>query len=132
MLQPLVKSSVSEKSNNPLRPSNLREPREKHPDIMDDVKVTTVSEYAGEKSHLGDRDRETDVDQEQVTMASFAHLDEKKILRKVCHFVSTGDISEVLTSYFQMDIRLIPMLALLYLLSFLDRKPSTSEPQIVV
>ncbi|TGJ82545.1 hypothetical protein E0Z10_g6226 [Xylaria hypoxylon] len=33
---------------------------------------------------------------------SFAHLDEKKILRK-------------------MDIRLIPMLALLYLLSFLDR-----------
>jgi sugar phosphate permease len=37
-----------------------------------------------------------------VTLASFAHLDEKKILRK-------------------MDIRLIPMLALLYLLSFLDR-----------
>jgi len=37
-----------------------------------------------------------------VTYASFAHLDEKKILRK-------------------MDMRLIPMLALLYLLSFLDR-----------
>ncbi|KAF2114154.1 major facilitator superfamily domain-containing protein [Lophiotrema nucula] len=37
-----------------------------------------------------------------VSMASFAHLDEKKILRK-------------------MDSRLIPMLALLYLLSFLDR-----------
>lgn len=37
-----------------------------------------------------------------VTMANFAHLDEKKILRK-------------------MDLRLIPMLALLYLLSFLDR-----------
>ncbi|KAJ3577113.1 hypothetical protein NPX13_g3452 [Xylaria arbuscula] len=37
-----------------------------------------------------------------VTYESFAHLDEKKILRK-------------------MDIRLIPMLALLYLLSFLDR-----------
>lgn len=37
-----------------------------------------------------------------VTMASFAHLDEKAILRK-------------------MDLRLIPMLALLYLLSFLDR-----------
>lgn len=35
-------------------------------------------------------------------MATFAHLDEKAILRK-------------------MDIRLIPMLALLYLLSFLDR-----------
>ena len=39
----------------------------------------------------------------ETTMASFAHLDEKKILRK-------------------MDLRLIPMLALLYLLSFLDRK----------
>lgn len=37
-----------------------------------------------------------------TTMASFAHLDEKKILRK-------------------MDMRLIPMLAILYLLSFLDR-----------
>jgi hypothetical protein len=39
---------------------------------------------------------------QNVTLASFAHLDEKKILRK-------------------MDMRLIPMLALLYLLSFLDR-----------
>ncbi|KAI1310479.1 major facilitator superfamily domain-containing protein [Xylaria venustula] len=37
-----------------------------------------------------------------VSHESFAHLDEKKILRK-------------------MDIRLIPVLALLYLLSFLDR-----------
>lgn len=37
-----------------------------------------------------------------VTLESFAHLDEKKILRK-------------------MDLHLIPMLALLYLLSFLDR-----------
>lgn len=37
-----------------------------------------------------------------VTRETFAHLDEKKILRK-------------------MDIRLLPMLALLYLLSFLDR-----------
>jgi len=37
-----------------------------------------------------------------TTMASFAHLNEKKILRK-------------------MDMRLIPMLAMLYLLSFLDR-----------
>ncbi|KAH6887895.1 major facilitator superfamily domain-containing protein [Thelonectria olida] len=36
------------------------------------------------------------------TLESFSHLDEKKILRK-------------------MDIRLIPMLAILYLLSFLDR-----------
>ncbi|KAM0452491.1 hypothetical protein ACHAPV_009525 [Trichoderma viride] len=37
-----------------------------------------------------------------TTLESFSHLDEKKILRK-------------------MDLRLIPMLALLYLLSFLDR-----------
>lgn len=37
-----------------------------------------------------------------ISMASFSHLDEKAILRK-------------------MDLRLIPMLALLYLLSFLDR-----------
>ncbi|KAM0335002.1 hypothetical protein ACHAQA_000036 [Verticillium albo-atrum] len=37
-----------------------------------------------------------------TTLESFAHIDEKKVLRK-------------------MDIRLIPMLALLYLLSFLDR-----------
>lgn len=37
-----------------------------------------------------------------VTLESFSHLDEKKILRK-------------------MDWHLIPMLALLYLLSFLDR-----------
>ncbi|RYP90110.1 hypothetical protein DL770_003802 [Monosporascus sp. CRB-9-2] len=38
----------------------------------------------------------------ETTFESFAHLDEKRILRK-------------------MDIRLIPMLAALYLLSFLDR-----------
>ena len=38
-----------------------------------------------------------------TTLASFSHLNEKKILRK-------------------MDIRLIPMLAILYLLSFLDRE----------
>ncbi|RYP54674.1 hypothetical protein DL768_000610 [Monosporascus sp. mg162] len=38
----------------------------------------------------------------ETTFESFAHLDEKRILRK-------------------MDIRLIPMLAVLYLLSFLDR-----------
>lgn len=36
-----------------------------------------------------------------VTRESFAHLDEKKILRK-------------------MDLRLLPMLTLLYLLSFID------------
>jgi len=38
-----------------------------------------------------------------TTLASFSHLDEAKILRK-------------------MDIRLIPVLAILYLLSFLDRR----------
>lgn len=37
-----------------------------------------------------------------VTRESFAHIDEKKLLRK-------------------MDLRLIPMLTLLYLLSFIDR-----------
>ena len=40
-----------------------------------------------------------------VTISSFAHLDEKKLLRK-------------------MDLRLIPMLALLYLLAYLDRELS--------
>lgn len=39
---------------------------------------------------------------ETITAPDFSHIDEKKVLRK-------------------MDIRLIPMLALLYLLSFLDR-----------
>jgi hypothetical protein len=38
----------------------------------------------------------------ETTLATFAHLDEKKILRK-------------------MDLRLIPILAVLYLLAFLDR-----------
>lgn len=40
---------------------------------------------------------------EGTTLDSFKHLDEKNILRK-------------------MDLRLIPVLALLYLFSFLDRK----------
>ncbi|KAI7770098.1 hypothetical protein LZL87_013721 [Fusarium oxysporum] len=39
---------------------------------------------------------------QRVTLESFSHIDENEVLRK-------------------MDIRLIPMLALLYLLSFLDR-----------
>ncbi|KAH8677255.1 major facilitator superfamily domain-containing protein [Ilyonectria robusta] len=51
-----------------------------------------------EMGHASDRSGKTS----GTTLESFAHLDEKKILRK-------------------MDIRLIPMLALLYLLSFLDR-----------
>lgn len=43
---------------------------------------------------------------ESHTAERFAHLDEKKILRK-------------------MDMRLIPMLTLLYLLSYLDRESQT-------
>lgn len=45
---------------------------------------------------------------EGTTLDSFKHLDEKKILRKT-------------------DLRLIPVLALLYLLSFLDRECSSSS-----
>lgn len=42
-----------------------------------------------------------------ISVEEFANLDEKKILRK-------------------MDLRLIPMLTLLYLLSYLDRESNTS------
>jgi hypothetical protein len=52
-------------------------------------------------NHAAGTDKETDPN--EVTMSSFAHLDEKKILRK-------------------MDMRLIPVLTLLYLLSYLDRE----------
>ncbi|KAK5624628.1 hypothetical protein RRF57_000344 [Xylaria bambusicola] len=63
-----------------------------------------------------------------VTCESFAHLDEKKILRKVSNawimrgeFRPSWSFSGIVTHFLQqMDIRLIPMLALLYLLSFLD------------
>ncbi|KAK3295377.1 major facilitator superfamily domain-containing protein [Chaetomium fimeti] len=63
-----------------------------------------------EKADLPGSQSDDKVDVEQLdrtavpptTLQSFGHLDEKKILRK-------------------MDMRLIPMLALLYLLSFLDR-----------
>ena len=48
-------------------------------------------------------DAQNPTDPNEVTMRSFAHLDEKKILRK-------------------MDIRLLPMLTFLYLLSYLDRE----------
>ena len=43
------------------------------------------------------------VGSQRVAMERFAHLDEKKILRK-------------------MDLHLIPVLTLLYLLSYLDRE----------
>jgi MFS family permease len=61
-----------------------------------------------------------------VTLESFAHLNEKAILRKVhpyppiMRFIANVNLE-------QMDIRLIPVLALLYLLSFLDRKPAPSS-----
>jgi hypothetical protein len=72
------------------------------------------------------------VDVEQVdrvfvpptTLQSFAHLDEKAILRKVCRCLPQGWFTNLFltnTDGRQMDMRLIPMLALLYLLSFLDR-----------
>jgi hypothetical protein len=64
--------------------------------------------------------------QEALTPASFAHLDEKKILRKVCcsHRCPTCPCDELKIANYRvkMDLRLIPMLALLYLLSFLDRE----------
>ncbi|KAF9736459.1 high-affinity nicotinic acid transporter [Paraphaeosphaeria minitans] len=63
-------------------------------------------QHADEEKHAPRSDQVARIDAlvtaPGVTRESFAHLDEKKILRK-------------------MDLRLIPMLALLYLLSFLDR-----------
>ncbi|KAI0148074.1 MFS general substrate transporter [Hypoxylon sp. NC0597] len=61
------------------------------------------NEYCEEKEARNGVDRiDAVVTAPETTLESFADLDEKKILRK-------------------MDIRLIPMLAVLYLLSFLDR-----------
>lgn len=56
-----------------------------------------------------------------VTLQSFAHLNEKAILRKVRPCPAVIASLPTLTPCQQMDMRLIPMLALLYLLSFLDR-----------
>ena len=77
-------------------------------DDLIDVPLDTTGRKASISSHVG-KHKTAEIARIDalatapgVTMASFAHLDEKKILRK-------------------MDIRLIPMLALLYLLSFLDR-----------
>ncbi|KAL2181153.1 major facilitator superfamily domain-containing protein [Thermothelomyces heterothallicus CBS 202.75] len=66
---------------------------------------THVDKVDGPGSQSDDRVDVEQVDRvavPPVTLQSFAHLNEKAILRK-------------------MDMRLIPMLALLYLLSFLDR-----------
>jgi hypothetical protein len=60
-----------------------------------------------------------------TTLDSFSHLDEKKILRKVCLY---SRIKHQAANFcVQMDMRLIPMLALLYLLSFLDRKSTLNN-----
>lgn len=60
-----------------------------------------------------------------TTAESFKHLDEKKILRKVrpvSKEIPRLSPVYILTWLRQMDTRLIPVLALLYLLSFLDRE----------
>ncbi|KAK4122992.1 MFS general substrate transporter [Parathielavia appendiculata] len=63
-------------------------------------KVESTGSQSEEQAHVETVDRPAGP--APVTLQSFAHLDEKAILRK-------------------MDLRLIPVLALLYLLSFLDR-----------
>ncbi|KAK6954814.1 hypothetical protein Daesc_004783 [Daldinia eschscholtzii] len=72
---------------------------------ISDLDKTIVGhhEYCTDKELQNDPNRsDTLVTTPEATLESFADLDEKKILRK-------------------MDLRLIPMLAILYLLSFLDR-----------
>ncbi|KAI1105475.1 MFS general substrate transporter [Jackrogersella minutella] len=74
-------------------------------DDMSNLDKTGVEhrEYGDAKERQNELDRtDTLATAPGTTLESFADLDEKKILRK-------------------MDLRLIPMLALLYLLSFLDR-----------
>lgn len=65
---------------------------------------TTPSDekIAGGVDHHDPTKAQHDSDWDANTEIDFSHIDEKKVLRK-------------------MDIRLVPMLALLYLLSFLDR-----------
>jgi len=71
---------------------------------VESIKASHVHNEHARKLSVSERKHEIDAlaTRPGVTLESFAHLDEKKILRK-------------------MDMRLIPMLALLYLLSFLDR-----------
>lgn len=90
------------------KPEALRRNSRSPSGSFTDVPIHDVTHNRSVTSHGGGR-REKEIARISalatapgVTMASFAHLDEKKILRK-------------------MDLRLIPMLALLYLLSFLDR-----------
>lgn len=75
--------------------------------VIDSDKVEVGEIESGMMKH-GVLDAQSPTDPNEVTMRSFAHLNEKKILPK-------------------MDIRLLPMLTLLYLLSYLDRK-STHRP----
>jgi hypothetical protein len=49
---------------------------------MSDIKGNATADHAVEKPHSGEGDANGVIEPE-VTMASFAHLDEKKILRKV-------------------------------------------------
>lgn len=89
---------------------------------------TQIEKVDGAGSQSDDRVDIEQVDRAAVppvTLQSFAHLNEKAILRKVSaqRAVSGSRPASniLLTTYAQMDMRLIPMLALLYLLSFLDR-----------
>jgi hypothetical protein len=69
-------------------------------DIAEKESVGVHNENQGlEKPGIDSADNDPDYATANV---DFSHIDEKKVLRK-------------------MDLRLIPMLALLYLLSFLDR-----------
>ncbi|KAI9170792.1 transporter [Paramyrothecium foliicola] len=76
------------------------------PAFNDKSSLFEAENAVGHGSANGQREKAAGLDglasAPSTTLESFSHLDEKKILRK-------------------MDVRLIPMLALLYLLSFLDR-----------
>lgn len=55
---------------------------------MSDTKGHVNADYVAEKPHSREGDT-TDVSEPEVTMASFAHLDEKKILRKASCLICT-------------------------------------------
>jgi hypothetical protein len=85
----------------------------------------------GEGHHLAHSRKEDEINRidpmataQATTLGSFAHLDEKKILRKVCPKMPS--FAPLALMPIQMDVRLIPMLAILYLLSFLDRATARS------
>lgn len=82
----------------------LREDRRASTTSYDAKLGASHSEYIRRKSSVADNVHAIDelATSPNVTLDSFAHLDKKKILRK-------------------MDIHLLPTLTALYLLSFLDR-----------